>query len=131
MREPACLLRGNVKQGRRFALHVTGITGLLVAHVKGMRRLFRKRRLLQLVGDHEGAQEFVIVQLARDLRLVTGATKLGLLQERPHHRPAMRGNIIENLLIRNRRPANGSRPLSPTTRVRPSHVPADAAPFTD
>src|SRR2546421_12679141 len=30
---------------------------------------------------------------------MTRATELRCLQERAHHRPAMRGNIIENLLV--------------------------------
>src|SRR2546428_7024940 len=40
MRDQRAFLGGNVEQRRRFALHVTGITSLFVAHVKRMRRLF-------------------------------------------------------------------------------------------
>src|SRR5258706_5924299 len=55
------LLSRYVKKRRRLSLHMTGIAGFLVTGVIGMRRLFREGRLLQLVGDHEGTQELVVV----------------------------------------------------------------------
>src|SRR5439155_13192288 len=40
MRNERALLCRNVKERRRLALHVTGITSLFVAHIEWMRRLF-------------------------------------------------------------------------------------------
>ncbi len=89
----------NVEERRRLALHVTRITSLFVAHIERMRRFFGKRRLLKFIGDHERAQEFVVVQLARHLRFVTSAAEFRRFQKRPHHCSPVRRNVVEDLLI--------------------------------
>ena len=99
MRNQRPVFCGYIKERGRLAFHMTGVARLFIAHIKRMRRFFRKRGLLQFVGDHERAQKLVVIQLTRHLRFVTCAAKLRLLEQRPHHGTPMRWHVVENLLI--------------------------------
>ncbi len=86
--------------GSRLAEHVAGLAGGDgVFAVEGKRRLLGEAGALPLVVKRDGAEPFVVVEGARDGRLVAGGAELGGLVERPHHRLGMAIEMGQDLRV--------------------------------